>query len=1674
MIRKCIVVICLSLLVVCASFLPAMAQGGFDIVPYGTPTKLSEYQEGYRCWGNNILPLINDRGDVVWFCVNGSEHWGYYYDSDTGAVSEIGSIHGWGVNPSPLPSDPEMLDDAGQAAFVYAPGYLHLYKDGSGTLIDIPSGILAGGYEMNDSGQIAYLGYDHDTGFWEMWRYDTRGGTLEQISQGGGVDGKINSQGDVIWRKLLSPNEYGIYLYRDGVNTLLATGFIDWTARINDRGHAVWFGHDGVDYEVYFHDGTNVVQLTDNSGGTDWLPQINNRDQIVWGGTNLDPANGNSDAIFFYDHATGQTVQITNDAKNHILPEINDLGQIVWQGAAPGEPTEIYLYSSGQIYQLTNDECLDEHPQINNEGQIVWQRTCPDEGTQVYTLKPITNNKLSEYQEGYRCWGNNILPLINDRGDVVWFCVNGLEHWGYYYDSDTGAVTDIGSIHGWGVNPSPLPSDPEMLNDAGQAAFVYAPGYLHLFEDGNGTLINIPSGILAGGYEMNDNGQIAYLGYDHVTSFWEMWRYDTRDGTLVQISQGGGSDGKINSQGDVIWRKVLSSNEYGIYLYRDGVNTLLATGYIYDPRINDRGHAVWFGYDGVDYEVYFHDGTNVVQLTDNSGGTDWLPQMNNRDQIVWGGTNLDPANGNSDAIFFYDHATGQTVQITNDAKNHILPEINDLGQIVWQGATPGEPTEIYLYSNGRIYQLTNDECLDEHPQLNNKGQLVWQRTCPGEGTEVYMTVVPVAVIDTDGDGTPDASDGCPADPDKIEPGMCGCGAVDGDQFLVRVLTGMGTPVSGARLYAFTGSGSYLGSYTVTDDQGTAGFDLAGFAAGTYKFRLDYLGQQFWSPQVTLPGTCATEMVIEEETAEVTVVMNTGPAVDAKVYLFSATGSYLGQYRTTDAAGKVQFRLPVGKTYKFRADLLGNQYWSDPATISAGAVNQISVNVGGGSLQLSVQKAAGSPLSGVNTYLFAASGSYLGLHQQSTDQGEVAFEVSEGTYLVRADYLGYQFWSTSIHVTGSTASVLEIPHEVAQIGVSGKYRETFDPMAGIKVYLFTPAGSYLGFSATTDEAGGASWELPERAYKVRADYLGKQFWSAEFTWEDANVEIPLAAAEVTVTGAGLPLVGVNVCVFSPSKSYLGLHAATDFSGRANFLLPAGDYQFRADYEGSQFWASGNLVADEANAVSISTGGGVYRLALLKRAGEPLAGARCYVFKGETYLGISSMSSSEGLVSFNLADGPYRVRVDHLGYQFWTDEFVVSGDAEAQHIIPHQGVPITVQGTFQGDAQARSGLPIYVFSASGQYLGLSATSNAMGEATFDLPEQRYQVRADYLGQQFWSPEFIWQATTVTISEGMANVQVLMAGQGVPAVPVYVFSGSGSYLGLNAVTDSDGGVGFRLPASTYQFRADYQGKQFWATAQIVQDAFNPVVVNAGGGEFVLTVDNGQGPLINAKVYAFKESGSYLGLSGSTNVSGQVSFNLADGSYKYRVDYLGYQFWSDVYSVPVTLSGVFSIPHQDLTLTVRSLFHDTEPIAGIKVYLFTPNGSYLSKNAVTDTDGTVVFSLPGRDYKVRADYLGYQFWSEVFNSENTDVVIPHGLARIHVHQSGVNVVGAKVYLLSPAGSYLGKVQVTGADGNAEFVLPDRDYKLRVDASGKQYWTPVLTVPSGAEVTTEVDLGSF
>jgi len=248
--------------------------------------------------------------------------------------------------------------------------------------------------------------------------------------------------------------------------------------------------------------------------------------------------------------------------------------------------------------------------------------------------------------------------------------------------------------------------------------------------------------------------------------------------------------------------------------------------------------------------------------------------------------------------------------------------------------------------------------------------------------------------------------------------------------------------------------------------------------------------------------------------------------------------------------------------------------------------------------------------------------------------------------------------------------------------------------------------------------------------------------------------------------------------------------------------------------------------------------------------------------------------------------------------------------------------------------------------------------------------------------------------------------------------------------------------------------------------------VEIATGGGNFTFTVLKGEtDPLVGVKCYVFTETGSYLGVYGTTDENGQVSFDLATGQFKYRVDYLGYQYWSNVYEVPTTLNDILTIPHQEVTITVEALYGTANPIEGVNVYLFTPSGSYLGQVQATNVDGQIILYLPDQPYKVRVDYLGQQFWSDEFQSANTTVTINEGLADVHVHRAGVDIEGVRVYLFSEGGSYLGQYETTDLLGKAEFQLPGRSYKFRVDEGGSQYWSPIIEIIADAINRIEIDV---
>ena len=281
-----------------------------------------------------------------------------------------------------------------------------------------------------------------------------------------------------------------------------------------------------------------------------------------------------------------------------------------------------------------------------------------------------------------------------------------------------------------------------------------------------------------------------------------------------------------------------------------------------------------------------------------------------------------------------------------------------------------------------------------------------------------------------------------------------------------------------------------------------------------------------------------------------------------------------------------------------------------------------------------------------------------------------------------------------------------------VSVLSSYQGTYTPITGVNTYLFTGAGAYMGKTLASDVSGIVTYDLPEREYKVRGDYLGYQWftrrslgeggWTDSFTWVDSEVVIPEGEVTITVTDSGIPADGVNVYVFTSGGTYMGLYASTDVLGDVSFLLPAdggnstnyNGYKFRADYAGAMVYSDPILVtADVDTPVSIEVGGSAalsprHRVPASPRlVGEEIQVASLYLLPG-----LLAQFSNSAIADSN-GEHLYFYHSDHLGTPLfltdtdgvvvWRGEYLPFGEVFTEDTDPDgDGVEVEQPFRFPG--------------------------------------------------------------------------------------------------------------------------------------------------------------------------------------------------------------------------------------------------------------------------------------------------------------------------------------------------------------------------------------------------------
>ena len=650
-------------------------------------------------------------------------------------------------------------------------------------------------------------------------------------------------------------------------------------------------------------------------------------------------------------------------------------------------------------------------------------------------------------------------------------------------------------------------------------------------------------------------------------------------------------------------------------------------------------------------------------------------------------------------------------------------------------------------------------------------------------------------------------------------------------------------------------------------------------------------------------------------------------------------------------------------------------------------------------------------------------------------------------------------------------------------------ERGDPMPGVPVYVFDGA-TYTGFNQTTDADGQVSITLPEGNYHFRADVDGVQFWSGE----ENHCEIA-GCASVLMTipdpvlvfvhdTGGTPKQGLPVYVFE-GATYTGRSGTTDANGEVTLRLPEGEYDFRVDFNGTQFWNDGY---NHCPVPGCTLAGVIVTIPVAVTVedslGMPQAGLPVYAFSGGIYTGYNGISDANGQVTFTLPVGDYRFRADSGGTQFWsgtTDHCMIPGCLDATVVVTLP-VTVTVEDT---EGTPKAGLPVYVFDGA-TYTGFNGTTNASGQLSFTLPEGTYRFRSDFNGTQFWSGGAnhcaVPGCSAATVVVTLPVTVTVQDTDGAPkaGLPVYAFSG-GVYTGYNKTTNVSGQAVFTLPQGDYRFRADLNGTQFWSGTTdhcaIPGCESTSVVVTL---PVTVTVQDWAGaPLQALPVYAFS-GGLYTGYNKTTNASGQAAFTLPQGSYRFRADYQGVQYWSgagDHCTIPgclevTVVAGIAptATPTDtpEPTATETATPTPTESPVPTPTDTATPTATDTPEPPPTDTPTpeptpTEIGFLGGaaRMAKIRPA------------PAYAPLLDPAAVVVTVLDTDAVPQQGLPVYAFNGV-SYTGINGTTNASGQATLTLPDGSYRFRADLNGTQFWSGEsnhCTVPGCTEASVTVTI---
>ena len=143
------------------------------------------------------------------------------------------------------------------------------------------------------------------------------------------------------------------------------------TFDVNEQGQAVWtlISNDSTNIYLFSNNNTKLIRNTPSIIEDLW---IEDNGEISW-------VESAQNGFVIYTYYDGKTTNVPiEDVPSFMNIQMNANGTVLWTGLGAGDTLQIFEYENGSITQLTheNDNIL---PQINERGDITWVELVGDD-----------------------------------------------------------------------------------------------------------------------------------------------------------------------------------------------------------------------------------------------------------------------------------------------------------------------------------------------------------------------------------------------------------------------------------------------------------------------------------------------------------------------------------------------------------------------------------------------------------------------------------------------------------------------------------------------------------------------------------------------------------------------------------------------------------------------------------------------------------------------------------------------------------------------------------------------------------------------------------------------------------------------------------------------------------------------------------------------------------------------------------------------------------------------------------------------------------------------------------------------------------------------------------------------------------------------------------------------